>query len=451
MNIIIVGCGKVGETLASVLCSDGNDITVIDLSQERVNAITSRLDVMGVIGNGATYTVLKEAGIASADLLIAVTDSDELNLLCCMMAKKNGKCHVIAKVQNPEYSTESAYLKDELGLAMVINPEHAAAEEISRVLRFPAATRIETFAKGRVELVKFRLSDDCVLVGMTVADIVKKLKCDILVCTIERDGEAFIANGSFKFEKRDLVSFVSSPKKSANFFKKINYTNHSVNDVMIVGAGETTHYLCKILERTGIQIKVVEKNLALCEDLNASNPSVTVINGAQTEHELLIEEGIEKADAFVSLSESDEENILLSIFANNSKNPKVITRINNPEYDDITSRLNLDTVIFPKRITSDMIVRYVRAMTSAMSSNVETMYNLIKDKVEATEFKVGEGAPVIGVPISEILFKEDVIVASILRGKSVIIPRGNDKIQAGDSVVIVTKILGLRDIADTLL
>lgn len=450
MNIIIVGCGQVGETLAAELGGEGNNITVIDLSSAKVNAITSKLDVMGVVGNGATHTIQKEAGIETADLLIAVTNSDELNLLCCMIAKRHGKCRVIARLQNPEYSSESSYLKDELGLAMVINPEYAAAEEIARVLRFPAANKIETFAKGRVELLKFRLPENSSIVGMSVKEVVIKLRCDILVCTVERENETYIANGDFVFEGRDLVSIIASPKKAANFFKKIDISGHSTKNVIIVGAGETSHYLCETLQKSGMSIKVIDKDLDLCEKFCSRHEEVTVINGDETDQELLIEEGVTDADAFVAMSDYDEQNIFLSLFAKNSGKAKIITKINKPEYDDIIKHLDIDTTIYPKSITSDMIVRYVRAMKNLPGSNVETMYNFIKGEVEATEFIVRESSPIIDTPLSKLKFKENVLVAAILRDKSVIIPRGNDMIKPGDAVVIVSKILGLGDISDVI-
>ena len=450
MNIIIVGCGQVGETLAAELGGEGNNITVIDLSSTKVNAITSKLDVMGVVGNGATNTIQKEAGIDTADLLIAVTNSDELNLLCCMIAKRHGKCRVIARLQNPEYSSESAYLKDELGLARVINPEHAAAEEIARVLRFPAANKIETFAKGRVELIKFKLPEDSSIIGLSVKDIVTKLRCDILVCTVERGSESYIANGDFVFEGRDVISIIASPKKAANFFKKINMERHSTKNVVIVGAGETTHYLCQVLYKAGMSIKVIDKNLDLCENFSSRHEEVIVINGDETDRELLIEEGVADADAFIAMSDYDEQNIFLSLFAKNSGNAKIITKINKPEYDDIIKHIDIDTAIYPKSITSDMIARYVRAMKNNPGSNVETMYNFIKGKVEATEFIVRESSPIIDTPLSKLKFKKNVLVAAILRDKSVIIPRGNDMIKPGDAVVIVSKILGLGDISDVI-
>ena len=450
MNIIIVGCGQVGETLAAELGGEGNNITVVDLSSEKISSIISKYDVMGVVGNGATPSTQKEAGIENADLLIAVTNSDELNLLCCMIAKRHGKCRVIARLQNPEYSSESSYLKDELGLAMVINPEQAAAEEIARVLRFPAANKIETFAKGRVELLKFRLPEDSSIIGLSVKDVVIKLRCDILVCTVERDSETYIANGDFVFEGRDIISIIASPKKAANFFKKINMERNSTKSVVIIGAGETTHYLCQVLRKAGMSIKVIDNDLQLCESFSSRHEEVIVINGDETDRELLIEEGLADADAFVAMSEYDEQNVFLSLFAKNSGNAKIVTKINKPEYDDIIKHLNIDTTIYPKSITSDMIVRYVRAMKNAPGSNVETMYNFIKGEVEATEFIVRESSPIIDTPLSKLKFKDNVLVAAILRDKSVIIPRGNDMIKPGDAVIIVSKILGLDDISDVI-
>lgn len=450
MNIIIVGCSRVGETLAAQLGKEQNDVTVIDLNSDKINEVTSKYDVMGIVGNGATHTTLVEAGVNSADLLIAVTDSDELNLLCCMMAKKTGDCRVIARVTSPEYNADIAYLKDELGIEMIINPEHAAAEEIARVLNFPSAIKIETFAKGRVELITFRVGEGCPLIGMKVKEVVTQLKCDVLICTVERDGEAHIPNGDFVFEERDVISVVSSRRKAVNFFKKINYKMDAVRDVMIAGANEMTHYLCALLKGSGIAVKVIEKNIDYCDELASAFTDITVINGDCADQSLLIEEGISSADSFVALTSRDETNVLLSLFAKNFDGKKIVTKINRPEYEDIIKHLDLDTTIFPKNITADIIVRYVRAMKNAMGSNVETMYNVIKDKVEASEFFVRADSPVTGIPLAQMSFKSDVLVAAILRGRTVIIPRGSDTIEPGDFVIIVTKRKALRDISDVL-
>jgi trk system potassium uptake protein TrkA len=450
MNIIIVGCGKVGITLATQLGEDGNNITMIDLSSEKIKSITSRFDVMGVVGNGATHTTQKEAGIKKADLLIAVTDSDELNLLCCMIAKKNSKCEVIAKLQNPEYSSESEYLRKELGLAMVINPEMAAAEEIARLMRFPSATKIETFARGKVELIKFRIPDSSIISGMSVKDVMRKLRPDILMCTVERDDESFIVNGDFVLYGKDILSIIASPKNASEFFKAIGYKSASIKDAIIVGADEVTHYLCNLIQRSGISIKVIDSNLDRCEHLGARHPSITVINGDETDRDLLEEEGINDTDAFLSLSESDEENVILSLYAKSSGEKKIVTMINKPEYDHIVRNMELDTVIYPKDITADMIARYVRAMKNTRGSNMETMYNVIKGEVEASEFKISGNSKITGIPLCELKFKNDVLVAAIMRDNKVIIPRGYDVIEPGDAVVIVSRHLGLRDITDVL-
>lgn len=450
MNIIIVGCGKVGHTLAEQLNEDGNNITVIDTNASKIEAITTRYDIMGVVGNGATHMIQQEAGIYDADLLIAVTGSDELNLLCCLIAKKSGNCKTIARVKNPVYSAEAPYLKNELGLAMVINPEYAAAEEIARVLRFPSAIKIDTFAKGKVELLKFRLPEDSRIIGMSVKEVVAKLHCDVLVCTVERENDAYIANGDFVFEQRDVISIIASPKNAADFFRKIDYNIHSVRDAIVAGGGEVTHYLCDMLSRSGISVKIIEKNSAKCSELCTKWSDVAVINGDASDRSLLLEEGLASTGAFVALTNMDEENILLSLFAKSVNNGKVVTKINRIDFDDVIKQLELDTTICPKNITSDMILRYVRAMKNTIGSNVETLYNIIKGKVEAAEFIVKENSPVTAKPLCELQFKSNVLVAAILRGENVIIPRGYDTIEPGDAVVIVSKLMALHDISDIL-
>ncbi len=450
MNIIIVGCGRVGQTLAEQLNEEGNNITVIDISASAVNDVAARFDVLGIVGNGATHTVQTEAGISEADLLIAVTGSDKLNLLCCLIAKRSGGCRTIARVKNPIYSAEAEYLKNELGLAMVINPEYATAEEIARVLRFPSALKIETFAGGRVELVKLRLPENSPLVGMSVKDTVSKLHCDILVCTVERGEEAFIANGDFVFEGKDIISIIASPKNAQAFFKKIAYRTRAVKSAMIVGGGDTTHYLCEILERSGISIKVVEKNIERCRELADRWQDVAVINADASDKEILLEEGLGDIGAFVALTGLDEENILLSLYAKSVGDAKLVTKINRVDYDGVVGHLDLDSTVYPKSITSDLIVRYARAMKNTVGSNVETLYNFIKGKVEASEFTVRESSKITGIPLSQLKFKKNVLIAAILRGDTVLIPRGYDMILPGDAVVIVSGVMALHDICDVL-
>ena len=450
MNIMIVGCGKVGQTLAEQLNEEGNNITVVDTRTEAVNSLTTRLDIMGFVGNGATHTVQMEAGIDKTDLLIAVTGSDELNLLCCLIAKKARDCQTIARVKNPAYSSEADYLKNELGLAMVINPEHAAAAEIARVLRFPSAIKIDTFAGGRVELLKYRLPEDSRLAGMAVKDVVAKLGCDVLVCTVERGDEAYIADGNFVFAEKDVISVVASPKNAAEVFRTIGYKTRAVKDVMIVGGGETAQYLCRILRRSGVSVKIIEKNPTRCEELCIKLPNVSIICGDASDQELLMEEGIATASAFVALTGLDEENIFLSLFAKSVGHPKVVTKINRIAFDDVIKHLDMDSTIYPKNITADLIARYVRAMKNSMGSSMETLYNIIQGKVEATEYTVKNGSPVTGTPLMKLNKKKDVLIAAIIRHDKVIIPRGSDVIRPGDRVVVVSRAKMMDDIADML-
>ncbi len=450
MNIIIVGCGTVGITLTEQLNKEGNNVTVIDLSAEKLKAIGSQNDVLTVLGNGATFATQREAGIDKADLLIAVTDSDELNLLCCMIAKKTGNCQTIARLRNPDFSSEADFLKNELGLAMVINPEYASAAEISRVLRFPSALRIDTFSKGRVELLKFKLPEESSLVGLSVREISTVLHCDVLICTVERGDEVFIANGDLVFCKNDIISLIAAPKKISEFFEKIDYKLQAVKNVVIAGGGKITQYLCEILERYPISVKIIERDRKLCDYLCTQYPDATIINGDFSDRELLLEAGIRSAGAFVSLSDQDEENILTSLYVKSVSEGKIITKIIRTDFDEILKPLDLNTVITPKSITSDMILRYVRSVEGSMGNNVETLYNIIRGKVEAAEFIINGSSEITDTPLAELKFKENVLIASIIRNNKVIIPRGQDTIRSGDNVIVVSKHLALRDITDIL-
>lgn len=451
MKIIIVGCGQVGAALAEELNEKGNNITVIDTDATSLRTVTDKLDIMGIIGNGATYTTLKDAGIARADLLIAVTPSDELNLLCCILAKKASNCRAIARIRSHEYSAEAAYLKEELDLAMVINPERTAAEEIARVLRFPSALSIETFGKGRVELIKFRLPEGSSIEGKSIREIMTKDKHDVLFCTVERQDEAFIANGDFVFEARDIISIVASPESAAKFFKKIGYKTDAVRDMVIVGGSEVTHYLCEQLKRSSIKIKVIEDDKAICDELASSFPKLTVINRDISDQESLDEEGVRDYGAFLALTDGDEENIILSLYARSRTSCKVVTKIKRLDYDDIIEKLDLDTVIYPKNLVAHNITRYVRSMKNTLGSNMESYYSIIRGEIDAYEFVVRESSAIVDKPISELKLRRDLVIAAIVRGKDLIFPRGSDQIHVGDSVIVVTKISDMRDITDALI
>ncbi len=450
MNIIIIGCGNVGEAITEQLSAEGNDITVIDKDEKRVAALTSKYDVMGIAGNGAVHSVQQEAGIEQADLVIAVTASDELNLLCCMVARKAGKCHTVARVRSPEYSQEAPYLQEELRLAMVINPEYAAAEEMARTLRLPEAAKAQVFSNGRLELVKFRIQEGNILSGCAVKELDTKIKCSVLVCMIERDGEVIIPGGDAVLKEGDIISVAASHENAGKFFRKIGCHKNPVKNVIIAGGGDVALYLSEILLKSGISVKIIEKNENRCTELCSMLSKADIICADASDKETLLEEGLEYTDAFVALTSLDEENILLSLFAEESMKGKVITKVNCAEYDSLLSRLNLDSVVNLKEITAECIVRFVRAMKNSIGSNVETLYTLSKGKAEAAEFRIGEDSPVTGVPLSRLKFKSNVLIAAITRQGKTIFPRGNDTIEAGDSVVVVSKHLGLCAIRDIL-
>ena len=451
MNIIIVGCGKVGRKLAERLSSEkDNDITVVDLSNNAVEDLINQYDIMGVIGNGANFDTLMEAGIKNADILIAVTGSDELNLLTCLIAKKTGNCQTIARVRNPEYSKELNLFKEDLGLAMIINPEQTAASEMARLLRFPSAIQIDTFAKGRVEILKFKIPESSDLDGLKIADVMKKLNCDILVCGVERADEAFIPGGDFVLKSGDFVSFVATIKNATYFFKKIGIKTNSVKDAIIVGGGDTALYLAKQLLQTGISVKIIEQNPKRCDELCQYLPKATIINGDGTETQLLSEEGIKDAQSFISLTNIDEENIMLSLFAKTKTDGKVITKINRIEYDDVINSLELGTTVYPKNITAEYIVRFVRAKRNSIGSNIETMHIILDGKAEALEFRIGEKSPVSDISLEKMRIKKNVLIACINRNGKIIIPRGHDSIKYGDTVIVVTTNTGFKDISDIL-
>ncbi|MCM1244625.1 MAG: Trk system potassium transporter TrkA [Roseburia sp.] len=450
MKIIIVGCGKVGSTLAEELNKEDNEVTVIDRRYAAVEEMSNKFDVMGVAGNGASYKTQMEAGIEKADILIAVTGSDELNLLCCLIAKRAGNCQTIARVRNPEYSDEINFVKGALGLAMTINPEFAAAQEIARVLRFPSAIRIDTFAKGRVEMLKFRVPADSSLDGMLVMSIAPKLGADILVCAVEREGEIFIPKGDFRLQGKDVVSIIARPKKASDFFKKIGIETHQVKDTMIVGGGDTAYYLARLLLPMGINVKLIERDPDMCDKLSELLPKAQIICGDGSKQNVLIEEGVGQAEAFVALTNIDEENVILSLFARSQSEGKIATKVNRMDFDQVIRELDLDTTVYPKRITAQYILQFVRAMKNSIGCNVETMYRILDDKAEALEFVVKENSELPGVPLEELQIKENTLVACIIRGRDIIIPRGKDEMQVGDSVVIVTTTLGLKDIRDVI-
>ena len=452
MHIIIVGCGKVGSTLAEQLQEEDTDLTLIDTDADVINNLTEDIDAMGIVGNGASINTLMEAGVKTADIMIAVTASDELNLLCCLIAQKTGHCQTIARVRNPIYSKEIGFIQERLGLSMIINPELATAREISRLLRFPAAIKIDPFSKGRVELLKFKVLPEFELDGMSVSQITDKYRCDVLFCAIESKTTLSIPGGDHLVHNGDFISIIATPKNTALFFKKIGLKTHQVKNTLIIGGGTISYYLAKALSDLKISVKIIDKNKERCEELSEMLPNATIICGDGTDRALLMEEGLSTVESFVTLTNMDEENIFLSLSlsAKNMTQAKLIAKVNRLPYKDVIDELDIGSVIYPKYITSDSILRYVRAMQNTIGSNVETLYHVLDNQAEALEFIIRDNSPVVGIPLSKLNLKNNLLVCCLTREGTVRIPRGQDSIQIGDNVIIVTTHKGLRDIRDIL-
>lgn len=448
LKIIIVGCGKVGANLVDQLSKEGHDITVIDKKAEKIQDITNTYDVMGLVGNGASYSTQMEAGIEETDLIIAVTDSDELNLLCCTVAKRVGKCAAIARVRTPDYSEETGYLREKLGLALIINPELEAAREVARILYLPTALEVNSFAHGQAELVKFKVPEGNLLNGLSLAYLGKNITNDILICAVERNGEAYMPNGDFVLQSGDVVSFVSERHIARDFLKQIGLATRQVKDTMIIGASKAAYYLAKELLNMGISVKIIEKEKENCEILSVKLPKAIIINGDGTDPDILKEEGIETVQSFIPLTGIDEENIMLTLYAKQVSKAKVVTKINRVNYKQVINNLDLGSLVYPKYITSEAIIAYVRAKKNSMGSNIETLYHMFDSRVEAIEFIVEENSKVSGVPIKDLKLKKDVLISFINHNGHIIIPTGNDEIEDGDTVMIVTKNTGFTGIDD---
>ena len=416
MKIVIIGGGKVGSKLSEELSNESHDVTVIEQDVDVINRINSHQDVACINGNAINREILKEAGVEEADLLIGCTSSDEINMFSCLFAKNLGAKNTIARVRNPEYYSQLNYIKEDLGLSMIINPEFVAANVISRILRFPSAIKVETFAKGKVELMEFKIYENSELVGKQMKDVVKTFGVKILVCAIQRRDEVFIPDGNFTFEK----------------------------------GGKIAYYLCKSLENINIKTKIIERDRKTCHFLAQNLPKVDIIHGDGTDNQILEEEGIHEVDAFVSLTGIDEENIIMSMYADSKGASKVITKISQSTFKDMIDTFNLDTVISPKELTATRILQYVKAMNNSYGSQLNSLYRIVNDKVEVLEFSVNATGRIVNQPLKDLRFKKGMLIACIVRNGKIIIPGGDDKIMVGDNIIIVTSSLRITDIEDIL-
>ena len=449
MKIIIIGDGKIGSVLAEQLSKERHAVTLVDRNAEALEQSNNDLDVMIVEGDGASRAVQLEAGVEEADLVIACTGEDELNLLCCLVAKKLGARHTIARVRNPMYVEELDLIKDELGLSMTINPEAECAREMARVLRIPSALEIDTFAKGRVEILKLSVAEGSPLDGLTLMEM-GKFKAKVLICAVERgEQEVYIPSGGFRLHAGDRISIVARPGEAVRFFRQIGVARSKVRQTMLIGGGRIGFYLARELLAAGMDVKIIDSDYSTCEELSQALPEATILHGDGTDQRLLQEEGLAHMDAVVALTGIDEENIIISLYARRTTGAKVITKVNRDTYRQIVGQLDLGSVFYPRRICADNVVRYVRAMQDSDAyASMETLCKIAGGKAEALEFRVTREASYCGTPLQELNLRDNLLIGCISRGNRFITPRGSDTIEVGDSVIVVTTHSGIATLDD---
>ena len=448
MNIVLVGAGRMGGEIAIRLADEGHDITVVDSDAERLEQIANTVDAMTLLGNGADYSVLSEAGVADADLLIAVTNEDAVNMLCCLSGKKLGVKNTVARVRTMEYFQQMVFLKDELGLSLVLNPEQAAAAEISRILRFPSAAKVDSFAKGRAEMVEHTVEAGSPLCSLRL-DRLRSKHGGILIAVVERGEDVFIPRGDFVLQEGDAIHVVGSPNAISGFFKGIGCYKRSVRDVMLLGGGRISLYLGAYLMGAGIRVKIMERDEQHCETIKEILPKAEVLLGDGTDPKVLVEEGIRSADAFVALTGSDQNNIITSMFAQREGVGKVIVKVNEDAFRIMAGSQKLDSFVLPKNAAAEIVVSYVRAMQHSIHTvGIESLHDIAYGKAEVLEFSINGDAPNLGVPIKELDIRRDTLIAAIIRNNQCIIPGGSDTMEKNDTVIAVTTKFGMKGFAD---
>ncbi len=448
MNIVVVGCGKIGTSLIANLVKEGHDVVAIDNDPEAIADIRDIYDVICLCGNGTDYDILTEAEIDKAVMFIAVTGSDELNMLSCIIAKKMGAQHTVARVRNPEYNEKNlGFIKQQIDLSLSLNPELLTAHELFNILRLPSAVNIETFSRN-FEMIELVVKQDSAINGMALIDMRKKYSCNFLVCVVQRGEKIYIPDGNFVLQSGDRIGLTAAPSQVQKLIGKMGLAKKQAKNVMILGASKTAFYLSKMLLDAGTDVKLIDLDKKRCEEVSAKLTGATVINGDGAEQELLLEEGITSCDAFVTLTGMDEENILISYYAMTNGVPKVITKVNRTELCYMADKLGLDTVISPKKTVCDVVSRYARALENSLESNIETLYKLMDGRVEAVEFLISPDFKYINIPIRELKFKENILIAGILRKRKAIIPTGDDFFAAGDSVVVIAADRQINNISD---
>ncbi len=451
MKILIAGGGKVGSSVAETLSAEGHDITVIDRDPEVIERISNTLDVICVLGSATNHETLREAGAADADLLLAATEQDEVNMVCGITARKLGTKNLAARIRDPEYLHQTAFLQEALGLSLIVNPEYECAREISRILRFPSASHVDTFSKGSVEIVECRVPEKSLLNGMRLRELPRACGARVLVVVVERGGEALIPNGDFVLQSGDVLSLSGDNGELRKFFEAIGQYKRPVKNLMIMGGGRIAVYLTRMMKESGIAVTVVEKDEARCERLCDLIPQASIICGDATRSDVLDEEGIARADAFAALTGDDGDNIITSMYAMRCRVPKIVTKVNRGHYSGLLESAGLESVVAPKELVAQQLTRYVRALDESRGDAMETLHRLADGKAEALEFRVSEKSKLVGIAFKDLKLKENVLIGAVIRGGRSIIPNGLTALQPGDHAVIVTaagRLTGLDQILE---
>ncbi len=451
MKIVVAGCGKIGQTVIGSLVAEGHDLVAIDSDNEILQELTNIYDIMVICGNCADSDVLEEIAIAEAELFVALTGSDELNMLACFIAKRMGASNTIARIRNPEYNDDSlVFLRKELDLSMSINPDMLTASELFNILKLPSAVKIEHFSRRNFEMIELIIRSDSELDGVKLADMKGRYGSKVLICAVQRGENVYIPDGSFVLQSGDKISVSADHSDINKLLKSLSIHKKQSKNVMILGGSKSAFYLAKMLINSGASVKIIEKDIDRCNVLCEKLPQATIIHGNGAQQELLLEEGIHSTDAFVALTGMDEENILISIYAAANSVPTVISKVNRSELATMGARLGLDCIVSPKNITADIFVRYARALENSMGSNVETLYKIMDGKAEALEFRVQPDSKITGIQLKNLEIKKNILIAGIIRGKKIIIPGGNDEILGDDKVIVVSRDHKLNDIEDIL-
>ena len=450
MKIIIAGSGKVGRSVASILAEEGHDITLIDSDAELINQISNELDVICVEGSATNPETLREAGAAQADLLMAATQSDEVNMVCGISARKLGTKHVIARIRDPEYLNQTEFLREALGLSVIVNPDYECAKEISRILRFPSAVRVDAFSKGSAEIVEHKVAPGSCLDGMQLKDLNRQLGAKVLVGVVERNGEASIPNGLFTLRAGDRLSITGSANELRRFFIACGSYKRPVRRVMIIGGSRTAVYLARMLLDVGMNVVIVERDRARCETLCDLVPKANIVCGDATRSDVLLEDGLGSMDAFVALTGEDGDNVITSMYARDCGVPKIVAKVNREHFSDILESSGLDSIVTPKFLVAQQLARYVRAMENSLGSRMETLYRLADGQVEALEFKIGADSALVGTPLKDLKLKPNILISAVIRGNRSIIPDGSSVIQPDDHAVIVAKAGRILDVDEIL-